>query len=166
MKKIIGIAISALFCGVFLGAPTSAFDPVRAATVFTNLAKDPDLRNPSVILIDASTKEVLFESNSSAARKPASTMKLLAGASVARYLDPEMRFQTSLSISTESRSVVIQGDMDPWATFNSYNAERLGQTSLKYLAYRGHAELEAQTGLPVKKMTITTTEFITVKLEI
>lgn len=154
MKKVIGLTITALFCGVILGAPSSAFDPVRAATVFTNLAKDPDLRNPSVILIDASTKEVLFESNSSAARKPASTMKLLAGASVARYLDPTMRFQTSLSISTESSSVVIQGDMDPWATFNSYNAERLGQTSLKYLAYRGHAELEAQTGLPVKKMTI------------
>lgn len=154
MKKIVGVAISALLCGVFLGAPTSAFDPVRAATVFTKLANDPDLRNPSVILIDASTKEVLFESNSSAARKPASTLKLLAGASVARYLDPEMRFQTSLSISTESSSVVIQGDMDPWATFSAYNAERLGQTSLKYLAYRGHAELEAQAGIPVKKMTI------------
>jgi D-alanyl-D-alanine carboxypeptidase/D-alanyl-D-alanine-endopeptidase (penicillin-binding protein 4) len=154
MKKYIGVVISALICGVFLGAPTSAFDPVRAATVFTNLAKDPDLRNPSVILIDASTKEVLFESNSSAARKPASTLKLLAGVSVARYLDPKMRFQTSLSISTESNSVVIQGDMDPWATFNAYNAKRLGQTSLKYLAYRGHAELEAQAGIPVKEMTI------------
>jgi D-alanyl-D-alanine carboxypeptidase/D-alanyl-D-alanine-endopeptidase (penicillin-binding protein 4) len=154
MKKIVGIAISALICGVFLGAPTSAFDPVRAATVFTNLAKDPDLRNPSVILIDASTKEVVFESNSSAARKPASTLKLLAGASVARYLDPKMRFQTSLSISTEENAVVIQGDMDPWTTFNAYNAKRLGQTSLKYLAYRGHAELEAQAGIPVKKMTI------------
>jgi D-alanyl-D-alanine carboxypeptidase/D-alanyl-D-alanine-endopeptidase (penicillin-binding protein 4) len=154
MKKYIGVVISALICGVFLGAPTSAFDPVRAATVFTNLAKDPDLRNPSVILIDASTKEVLFESNSSAARKPASTLKLLAGVSVARYLDPKMRFQTSLSISTESNSVVIQGDMDPWATFNAYNAKRLGQTSLKYLAYRGHAELEAQAGIPIKEMTI------------
>jgi D-alanyl-D-alanine carboxypeptidase/D-alanyl-D-alanine-endopeptidase (penicillin-binding protein 4) len=154
MKKIIGVAISALFCGVFLSAPTSAFDPVRAATVFTNLAKDPDLKNPSVILIDASTKEVLFESNSSAARKPASTLKILAGVAVAKYLDPKMRFQTSLSISTESSSVVIQGDMDPWATFSAYNAKRLGQTSLKYLAYRAHFELEAQAGAPVKKMTL------------
>ena len=154
MKKLIGVTVSVLFCGVFFGVPTSAFDPVRAATVFTNLASDPDLRNPSVILIDASTKEVLFESNSSAARKPASTLKILAGVAVAKYLDPKMRFQTSLSISTESSSVVIQGDMDPWATFNAYNAERLGQTSLKYLAYRGHAELEEQAGVPVKKMTI------------
>lgn len=154
MKKVIALTISALFCGVFFGAPTSAFHPARAATVFTNLAKDPDLRNPSVILIDASTREVLFESNSAAPRKPASTLKILAGVAVAKYLDPKMRFQTSLSISTESSSVVIQGDMDPWATFNAYNAKRLGQTSLKYLAYRGHAELEAQAGLPVKKMTI------------
>jgi D-alanyl-D-alanine carboxypeptidase/D-alanyl-D-alanine-endopeptidase (penicillin-binding protein 4) len=44
--------------------------------------------------------------------------------------------------------------MDPWATFSAYNAERLGQTSLKYLAYRGHAELEAQAGVPVKEMTL------------
>jgi D-alanyl-D-alanine carboxypeptidase/D-alanyl-D-alanine-endopeptidase (penicillin-binding protein 4) len=105
-------------------------------------------------LIDASTKEVVFESNSDAARKPASTLKILAGVAVAKYLDPKMRFQTSLSIATESSSVVIQGDMDPWATFSAYNAERLGQTSLKYLAYRGHAELEAQAGVPVKEMTL------------
>jgi serine-type D-Ala-D-Ala carboxypeptidase/endopeptidase (penicillin-binding protein 4) len=122
--------------------------------VFSNLAKDPDLRNPSVILIDASTKEVLFESNSFAARKPASTLKLLAGVSVAKYLDPKMRFQTSLSIATEENAVVIQGDLDPWTTFSAYNAKRLGQTSLKYLAYRGHAELEAQAGVPVEKMTL------------
>ena len=154
MKKVIGIFTSAFLIGALVGAPSSAFDPSRAATVFTNLAKDPDLRNPSVILIDASTKEVVFESNSDAARKPASTLKILAGVAVAKYLDPKMRFQTSLSIATESSSVVIQGDMDPWATFNANNAERLGQTSLKYLAYRGHAELEAQTGLPVKKMTL------------
>ena len=154
MKKLIGVTISALFCGVLFGTPSTAFDPARATTVFSNLAKDPDLRNPSVILIDASTKEILFESNSFAARKPASTLKLLAGVSVAKYLDPKMRFQTSLSIATEENAVVIQGDLDPWTTFSAYNAKRLGQTSLKYLAYRGHAELEAQAGVPVEKMTL------------
>jgi len=65
-----------------------------------------------------------------------------------------MRFQTSLALSDQPNSVVIQGDMDPWATFNAANAKRLGQTSLKYLAYRAHTELEAQAGAPVKKMTI------------
>ena len=154
MKKLIGVAVSALFCGVLFGTPSTAFAPERATTVFSNLAKDPDLRNPSVILIDASTKEVLFESNSFAARKPASTLKLLAGVSVAKYLDPKMRFQTSLSVATEENAVVIQGDLDPWATFSAYNAKRLGQTSMKYLAYRAHVEREAQAGAPVKKMTL------------
>jgi D-alanyl-D-alanine carboxypeptidase/D-alanyl-D-alanine-endopeptidase (penicillin-binding protein 4) len=87
-------------------------------------------------------------------RKPASTLKLLSGVSVARYLDPEMRFQTSLALSDKKNSVVIQGEMDPWATFNAFNAKRLGQTSLKYLAYRAHVELESQAGAPVKTMTI------------
>jgi serine-type D-Ala-D-Ala carboxypeptidase/endopeptidase (penicillin-binding protein 4) len=152
--KIIKALIAALTLGVFFSAPVSAFDPLRATTVFTKLAADPNLKNPSVILIDASTNEVVFESNSYAMRKPASTLKLLSGVSVARYLDPDMRFQTSLALSDRKNSVVIQGEMDPWATFNANNARRLGQTSLKYLAYRAHVELESQAGAPVKTMTI------------
>jgi D-alanyl-D-alanine carboxypeptidase/D-alanyl-D-alanine-endopeptidase (penicillin-binding protein 4) len=154
MKKIASAVIAALTLGALLSAPVLAFDPLRATTVFTNLAADPKLKNPSVILIDASTGEQLFESNGYAMRKPASTLKLLAGVSVAQYLDPEMRFQTSLALSDKTNSVVIQGEMDPWATFNAYNAKRLGQTSMKYLAYRAHTELETQAGTPVKKMTI------------
>ena len=146
--------IAAVALGAIFTAPGSAFDPLRATTVFTNLAADPKLKNPSVILFDASTGEQLFESNGYAMRKPASTLKLLAGVSVAQYLDPAMRFQTSLALSDKTNSVVIQGEMDPWATFNAYNAKRLGQTSLKYLAYRAHVELESRAGAPVKKMTI------------
>lgn len=154
MKKIASAVIAALTLGALLSAPVLAFDPLRATSVFTNLAADPKLKNPSVILIDASTGEQLFESNGYAMRKPASTLKLLAGVAVAQYLDPQMRFQTSLALSDKSNSVVIQGEMDPWATFNAYNAKRLGQTSLKYLAYRAHTELEIHAGAPVKKMTI------------
>ncbi|KGA14907.1 hypothetical protein GM50_18615 [freshwater metagenome] len=154
MKKIASAVIAALTLGALLSAPVLAFDPLRATTVFTNLAADPKLKNPSVILIDASTGEQLFESNGYAMRKPASTLKLLAGVAVAQYLDPQMRFQTSLALSDKTNSVVVQGEMDPWATFSAYNAKRLGQTSLKYLAYRAHTELEAQAGAPVKKMTI------------
>jgi D-alanyl-D-alanine carboxypeptidase/D-alanyl-D-alanine-endopeptidase (penicillin-binding protein 4) len=154
MKKIVSTVIAVLALGAILSAPAFAFDPLRATTIFTNLAADPKLKNPSVILFDASTGEQLFESNGYAMRKPASTLKLLAGVSVAQYLDPEMRFQTSLALSDKTNSVVIQGEMDPWATFSAFNAKRLGQTSLKYLAYRAHTELEAQAGAPVKKMTI------------
>ena len=154
MKKIASAVIAALTLGAVLSAPVLAFDPLRATTVFTNLAADPKLKNPSVILFDASTGEQLFESNGYAKRKPASTLKLLAGVSVAQYLDPAMRFQTSLALSDKTNSVVIQGEMDPWATFNAYNAKRLGQTSMKYLAYRAHVELESRAGAPVKKMTI------------
>jgi len=154
MKKIVSAVVAALVFATVCITPVSAFDPLRATTVFTKLAADPNLKNPSVILIDASTNEVVFESNSYAMRKPASTLKLLSGVSVARYLDPEMRFQTSLALSDKKNSVVIQGEMDPWATFNAFNAKRLGQTSLKYLAYRAHVELESQAGAPVKTMTI------------
>jgi D-alanyl-D-alanine carboxypeptidase/D-alanyl-D-alanine-endopeptidase (penicillin-binding protein 4) len=108
MKRVASAVIAALALGAILSAPVLAFDPLRATTVFTNLASDPKLKNPSVILIDASTGEQLFESNGYAMRKPASTLKLLAGVAVAQYLDPEMRFQTSLALSDKSNSVVIQ----------------------------------------------------------
>jgi hypothetical protein len=49
MKRLIGVTISALFCGVLFGTPSTAFDPARATTVFSNLAKDPDLRPPPPI---------------------------------------------------------------------------------------------------------------------
>ena len=75
MKKIASAVIAALTLGALLCAPVLAFDPLRATTVFTNLAADPKLKNPSVILIDASTGEQLFSSNSYAMRKPASTPK-------------------------------------------------------------------------------------------
>ena len=45
--------MAALTLGAVLSAPVLAFDPLRATTVFTNLAADPKLKNPSVILIDA-----------------------------------------------------------------------------------------------------------------
>ena len=154
MKKIASAVVAALTLGALLSAPVFAFDPLRATTVFTSLAADTKLKNPSVILIDASTGELLFESNGNSMRKPASTLKLLAGVSVAQYLDPKRRFQTSLALSDKENSVVIQGEMDPWATFNDKNAKRLGQTSLKQLAYNAHVELENQAGTPIKKMTI------------
>jgi len=153
-SRIVKALIAAFAIGTIFSAQALAFDPVRATTVFSNLAADPKLKNPSVILIDASTSEIIFESNSYAMRKPASTLKLLAGVSAARHLDPTMRFQTSVSLSAKANSVVIQGEMDPWATFSAVNAKRFGQTSMKYLAYRAHVELESQAGAPVKKMTI------------
>ncbi len=50
MKKIASAVIAALTLGAVLSAPVLAFDPLRATTVFTNLAADPKLKNPSVIL--------------------------------------------------------------------------------------------------------------------
>jgi hypothetical protein len=34
MKKLIGVTVSALFCGVLFGTPSTAFDAARATTSF------------------------------------------------------------------------------------------------------------------------------------
>ncbi len=66
----------------------SAFDPVLAASVFSRLTEKPELRDPSVSLIDISTGEVVFESSAFSQRKPASTMKILAAAATLKHLQP------------------------------------------------------------------------------
>jgi len=56
----------------------SAFDPSTAISVFARLVKAPELGNPSVSLIDASTGEVIFENSAYSERKPASVLKVLS----------------------------------------------------------------------------------------
>jgi D-alanyl-D-alanine carboxypeptidase len=76
MKKLLGLCAALLSASLLATPSASAFDPVLAAGVFSRLAAAPELRNPSVALIDLSTGETVFESNAYSQRKPASTMKL------------------------------------------------------------------------------------------
>jgi D-alanyl-D-alanine carboxypeptidase len=69
-----------------------------------------------VILLDGSTKEVVYESGSTILRTPASVLKLTTAAAIAMTLDTTTVFTTSL-YKTDKRGVfVILGDDDPWMT--------------------------------------------------
>lgn len=154
MKKICRALVIALAWSGLALSPAQSFDPARASVVFANLAADPNLKDPSVILIDPTTGQTLFESNSEALRKPASTLKILAAVSVAKYLDPQMRFQTSLSLASETGAVVIQGDFDPWTTLGKGTADRLGITSINYLAYSAQTAVDRDSEIKTKSLTI------------
>ena len=74
------------------------------------------LAKPGIILLDGSSKEVVYESGANVLRSPASVLKLTSATAVAMTLDSTTVFTTSL-YKTEKRGVfVILGENDPWMT--------------------------------------------------
>ena len=74
------------------------------------------LAKPGIILLDCSSKEVVYESGATVLRSPASVLKLTSATAVAMTLDSTTVFTTSL-YKTEKRGVfVILGENDPWMT--------------------------------------------------
>jgi len=73
-----------------------ALDPTSAASVFSKMASSSNLKNPSVVLVDATTGEFIFQSNANSPRKPASVLKILSATAVIKYLDLEQRYETKV----------------------------------------------------------------------
>lgn len=145
----------ALLAGALMTAPgAQAFDPISAAGVFSRLAVAPELSNPSVALLDVSTGEIVFEANAYSQRKPASTMKLLSAVSTMKYLDPARVFPTSISLGVQPNSLVINGDYDPWISFNHKVATKMHRTSFERLAFNGLKAAKQRSGGHLKKIKV------------
>ena len=75
---------------VISATPAQALEklaPSAIPKVFQSLSNSKFLADPSMIVVDAMTGEVIFERNSTQARKPASVIKLLSATSVLSYID-------------------------------------------------------------------------------
>jgi len=110
-------------------------EPGVIKAAFTQLVKNSNLGNPAVIVLDEATGEVIFEKNSLAGRKPASVIKLLTGVAAYTYLSPNDSYTTSLWLGIDSKTVVIQGELDPWTTFSTTQSNKQNRTSLGKFAY-------------------------------
>jgi D-alanyl-D-alanine carboxypeptidase/D-alanyl-D-alanine-endopeptidase (penicillin-binding protein 4) len=133
---------------------TSAFDPISAASVFSRLAVEPELSNPSVSLIDVSTGEVVFESNAFSQRKPASTMKILAAAATLKHLQPDQVFTTRVSLGTVPDSIVIDGEFDPWISMDHRVATKMKRTSFPRIAFNSLSKVKESSGGSIKKLKV------------
>ena len=67
----------------------AALGPDSIPAAFDELLKVPTLSNPAMIVIDGTTGQIIYEKNIFSQRKPASVMKVLAGAVTLDHLDPE-----------------------------------------------------------------------------
>ena len=132
----------------------SAFDPNSAASVFSRLAVEPELSNPSVSLIDVSTGEIVFESNAFSQRKPASTMKILAAAATLKHLQPDQVFTTRVSLGTVPDSIVIDGEFDPWISMDHRVATKMKRTSFPRIAFNSLSKVKESSGGSIKKLKV------------
>ena len=111
MKKISALLLLVL---TFNLQPAHAADPLPQP--FFDYLSSKYLADPGIILVDGTTKEVVYQNGADVLRSPASVLKLTSATAIAMTLDSTTVFTTSL-YKTEKRGVfVILGDDDPWMT--------------------------------------------------
>jgi D-alanyl-D-alanine carboxypeptidase len=155
MKKTVAVFACLLLCTpTFLSVPASALDPKSVASVFTKYIENKGLANPSVVVIDKQSGEIVFEKNPNSLRKPASLQKLFTGVAAVNHLQMDQTFTTSLWSGSDSKTVVIQGSRDPWVSPYTSTAKKFGRTSLPRFEYYARKTLKELNDGDVKKPTI------------
>lgn len=141
-----------------LGVPSAMAAPVTPVAdisrVFAQISSSASLAGPSIILIDRSSGEIVFETDATSPRKPASVLKLFSTSAVLQYLDPNYKYVTRVSKGLTPRTLVISGNLDPWMT-NSYSeATKHHRAWLSYLVNRSIADLKAEEKSPLRNLFV------------
>jgi D-alanyl-D-alanine carboxypeptidase len=137
--------------------PASATNLVSTAEIsriFAKISLSPHLANPSMILIDRGTGEVLFQKETGSPRKPASVLKLLSTTTALEFLDPNYQYVTQVSLATTPQTVIIQGNLDPWMTTSYKLAHRDNRALLPYLALKAISGLVAKENVPLTEISV------------
>ena len=142
---------------VISAAPAQALEklaPSAIPKVFQNLSNSKFLADPSMIVVDAMTGEVIFERNSTQARKPASVIKLLSATSVLSYIDSQKVFNTNIYKGVDPGTIVINGEYDPWISMIQSQAQKMGRTSLPRLGFNTINRYNELAGADAKRLKI------------
>ena len=139
---------------VVSSASATAADSVAITSAFSQLTSIPTMANPSVIVLDEKTGDVLYESNAYSPRKPASVLKIISAAAAYTYLAPSDSFSTSVYTGADAKSIVIQGSFDPWISYDHKVAKKMGRTSLQRIEYNSLNQLKEMNNGSTKGTTI------------
>ena len=128
--------------------------PSAIPKVFQSLSNSKFLADPSMIVVDAMTGEVIFERNSTQARKPASVIKLLSATSVLSYIDSQKVFNTNIYKGVDPGTIVINGEYDPWISMIQSQAQKMGRTSLPRLGFNTINRYNELAGAEAKRLKV------------
>jgi D-alanyl-D-alanine carboxypeptidase len=155
MRKSLLVSASLLVAATsFIPVNARAIEPSSVATIFTRLISNKELANPSVVVIDEKTGEVVFEKSANSLRKPASVQKIFAGVAAVEHLPMDQSFTTSAWVGTEAKSLVIQGSLDPWISLSDTVAKKMGRTSLPRIEFNSLNALKKANSGSVRNSTI------------
>jgi D-alanyl-D-alanine carboxypeptidase/D-alanyl-D-alanine-endopeptidase (penicillin-binding protein 4) len=151
-----GSVLLCLLAGLLLLSQNSAgaADSLAITSAFSQLTSTPTLADPSVIVLDEVTGEVVYEANSASPRKPASVIKLISAAAAYTYLSPSDSFTTSLWSGVDGKSVVIRGSLDPWMSYDNKVAVKMGRTSLERIEFNALSAIKELNSGSTKNTTI------------
>ena len=151
LKRLLATCL-ALILSIAPAAAVLGPDSIPAA--FDELLKVPTLSNPAMIVIDSTTGQIIYEKNIYSQRKPASVMKVLAGAVTLDYLDPQSVFNTTINIAPEEETVVIRGSLDPWISLDHTVARKMNRASLPYMGFNTLSAVKEANGGSLKNYKV------------
>lgn len=143
---------------LILTAPAAMATPAIPVTaisrVFAQISSSASLAGPSMILMDRASGEIVFETDATSLRKPASVLKLLSTSAALEYLDPNYKYITKVSRGLNPRTLVISGNLDPWMTDSYFEANKYHRAWLSYLVNRSVSDLKAEETSPLRNVSI------------
>ena len=150
-RKIFAVCLALM---ISIGSANAALGPDSIPAAFDELLKIPTLSNPAMIVIDGTTGQIIYEKNIYSQRKPASIMKVLAGAVTLDYLDPESVFNTTVNIAPEEKIIVIRGSLDPWIGLDHNVARTMNRASLPYIGFNTLSAVKKVNGGSLKNYKV------------
>lgn len=153
MRQKLTLSLLAIVMAMEVAPAQAVLSPTAIPATFNALLKVPALSNPAMILIDETTGEIIYERSSLSQRKPASVMKLLAATAALEYLEPNSSFATKIFLGKKSKTLIIEGSLDPWMSYSEAVAKknhrisisRIGFASMKALRAANHGSLRNVT---------------------
>ena len=151
LKRLFAICLALILS---IAPADAALAPESIPAVFDELLKVPTLSNPAMIVIDGTTGQIIYEKNIYSQRKPASVMKVLAGAVTLDYLDPQSVFNTTVNIASEKKTVIIRGSLDPWISSDHKVARKMNRASLPYMGFNTLSAVKEANGGSLKNYKV------------
>jgi D-alanyl-D-alanine carboxypeptidase len=151
LKRMFAICLALILS---IAPADAALAPESIPAVFDELLKVPTLSNPAMIVIDGTTGQIIYEKNIYSQRKPASVMKVLAGAVTLDYLDPQSIFNTTINIASEKKTVIIRGSLDPWISSDHKVARKMNRASLPYMGFNTLSAVKEANGGSLKNYKV------------
>ena len=100
---------------------------------FLTIAHSAPLAKAGILVENLATKEILYQSDSSTLRAPASVLKLVSMSAALTAFDANTQFKTSISSTDKPNKFVLTGEGDPWLTASAFEAKKYHRAYLPYL---------------------------------